>query len=210
MPSIQFLFVGEGSSDLALVSHLEALCVHCGAEEAVGVAPDLRSLPTPVGTTVREKVEMALRLEPNANLVFVHRDSDSRDPEPRYQEIERQVTALRVDISWVAVVPVREIEAWLLLDDPGIRRIAGNPRGTQQLQIPTPAEAERLADPKARLKSTLSAASGLTGTRLAQFNRAFPRHRRRLLEALGCNDPVRGMPSWQRLVHDITTTIQHL
>ena len=42
---IRFAFIGEGSSDVGLVSPLEKLCVLCGADEVTGVAPDLGRLP---------------------------------------------------------------------------------------------------------------------------------------------------------------------
>src|SRR4028119_872308 len=129
MVEIYFLFIGEGSSDEALVPHLEDICIRAGADEVSGVAPDFARLGRKVGHDVASKLEAALLLEPTANLLFVHRDADSRDPEPRREEIERAIERHAIQVSHVCVVPVQELEAWLLLDEAEIRRVAENPNG---------------------------------------------------------------------------------
>lgn len=37
---VQFVLISEGSSDNGLISHLEAVCIHAGADAARGVALD--------------------------------------------------------------------------------------------------------------------------------------------------------------------------
>jgi hypothetical protein len=205
---IHFLFIGEGSSDRGLVPHLESLCVRAGAEEATGVAPDLGRLPKPPGKDVASQVGRALRLEPTANLVFVHRDSDSRDPSARRQQI---MTALsNLGRSHVPVVPVQELEAWLLLDEGALRTVAGNPGGRQPLGLPRASHIEDVAAPKERLMAALETASGLSGRRLDKFKQRFSRHRAILLERLDIEGLLSEVPAWKTLVQDIVDALAAL
>jgi len=205
---ISFVLVCEGSFDRGLLSHLETLCVRAGADEAAGTAPDLSVLPTKVEQTVASKVRAALALEPAANLVFVHRDSDSRDPEPRYQEISSAMSEF--DREHVAVVPVQETEAWLILDEDEIRHVASNPNGKTNLNLPKLAQVEDLADPKATLRYALVSASGLQGRRLARFKRRLPTLMAQLLRRLDLDGPIVRVPAWQRLQRDLEIALGQL
>ena len=72
-------------------------------------------------------------------MLFVHRDADSSQesssagPERRYDEVARAVADASYDGAWVGIVPVRMTEAWLLLDESAIRRVAGRPHGDEPL-----------------------------------------------------------------------------
>lgn len=204
---IHFILVGEGGSDEGLIGPLESLCVDCGATEVTGTAPDFARLPEDVGHTVLEKLNAAIRLEPSANLFFIHRDSDSRDSAPRYAEIASAVIDASLRPPAVALVPVQETEAWLLLDEQAIRNVAGKPNGIAALNLPPIAQIEGTANPKERLKAALAAASQLSGRRLRKFNANFPVHRRLLLQGLSITGPIRRLPSWQRLVTDTASVI---
>ncbi len=81
------------------------------------------------------------------------------------------------DVPHVPVIPIRMTEAWLLLDEAQIRRVAGAPNDKTALDLPRAGKVESLPDPKALLKTTLARASGLKGRRLEQFNNRFPQHR---------------------------------
>jgi hypothetical protein len=131
---IHFVLVGEGPSDEGLIPHLENLCIELGATEVTGIAPDFQRLESPIRKTVMDKLQAALQLEPTANLFFVHRDADSRNPQPRYAEIKTAASNCELEAPWVAVVPVQETEAWLLLDEGAIRSVAGHPRGRISLR----------------------------------------------------------------------------
>lgn len=203
MLRVQFVFVGEGSSDAALVPHLEQLCVEAGAEEARGEALDLRCWPRRTGSRVVDKVIAALELHPTADLLFVHRDADDADPEPRHREIAAAVEEAREKVRGVAVVPVQELEAWLLFDEAAIRRVAENPGGRMPLQLPAPERVEYLGQPKERLMHLLAVASELSSRRLERFKKSFPRRRYLLLELLDTDGPLRRVPAWQRLCADL-------
>lgn len=200
---VHFLFIGEGTSDGGLIPHLESLCIEAGATEAMGVAPDFRRLSKPIGNSVEAKLRAALALEPEANLIFVHRDADGRDGNPRYTEIANSVNVCACTIPFVCIVPVQETEAWLLLDESAIRRVVGRPNGHVPLNLPTPNGVERVARPKERLREVLATASEATGRRLERVRQDFPLQRRALLLDLATAGPLERVQSWSRLRADI-------
>lgn len=193
---IHFVLVAEGSSDDGLIPHLEDLCVELGADEVTGTAIDYQRLDTPVRRTVESKLRAASHLEPGANLYFIHRDSDNRDPGPRFQEIANAVETCGLTQVWIPLVPVQETEAWILLDEGAIRAVAGRPNGRMALGLPRAGRVELLAHPKERLKEALVLASELTGRKLAKFRRDFPNHRRLLLQRLPVGGPLLEVAAW--------------
>lgn len=196
---IQFILISEGPSDEGLIPHLQKLCIDAGADEVVGAAPDYRRLPQPIGRTVADKIRATMLLEPQANLIFIHRDADGPQSEPRHREIGAAVAECGLAAAWVAVVPVRETEAWLLLDESAIRLVAGRPRGFAPLNLPLPGSVENVSRPKERLSDALVAASGLSGRRERRFRSQFPFQRKVLLLRLPVGGPLIRVPSWERL-----------
>jgi hypothetical protein len=208
---IRFGLVTEGSSDRGLVDHLEALCRRAGATEAQGHAPDLGRLPTPIGKSVAEQVRTLVKLEPDIELLFIHRDADDLDDRAARSVIDRGIESLDASIPpHVKIVPIQELEAWLLLDEVEIRHVAGNPRGRQALGLPAVAAVEGTSKPKERLELALVAASGLAGQRLARFKKRIPMFRGILLQRLDIDGPVQALTSWQRLVSDVNDAVAAL
>jgi hypothetical protein len=204
---VHFVLVGEGSSDEGLIPHLENLCIAAGADEVTGTAPDFDRLPEPCGRSVADKLRAVLQLEPEANLIFIHRDADAREPTGRLQEIQSAVEEVGVQSRWVPVVPVQETEAWLLLDEKAIRTVAENPSGRVRLNLPRPAQVERLADPKSRLQEAILTASGAAGRRLERLRAAFPQQRLLLLSRLPIGGPLEQVSSWRRVREGIQAVL---
>ena len=202
---VHFVLVAEGTSDHALVDHLRTLCVLSGADEASGLAPDWGRVKLSQPVRMKSMIDAAIELEPSADFLFIHRDSDSRDADQRRHEI-KDLMADRVS-AYVAVVPVQETEAWILLDENEIRAVAGNPNGRTALDCPRPMDVERLASPKEILEGMLATASGYSGRRLRKFRGEFPNHRRLLLERLDSNGPVADVPAHARLRRDIVALL---
>ncbi len=205
---IHFILICEGQSDEALIPHLRSLLVSCGAREATGVAPDFRRLPESVPRDVQSKVRTAVQLEKHIDLLFIHRDADSRNPEPRYSEISNGVADARYSGRWIGVVPVQETEAWLLLDEMAIRRVSGKPSGQVELNLPIPNHAETVLNPKERLSEELLRASESTGRRRALKKKKLSSLRRQLLTQLKVGGSLNSVPSWIRLKDDIIRYIQ--
>jgi len=208
---VQFLLIGEGTTERGLLEHLASLCIEAGATEASGAVPPFERLDVPVGHDLMLRLRAARRLIPTANLYFVHRDADALDPEPRYAEIAQAVATSAVDLTYVAIVPIQEPEAWLLTDEAAIRRVAGRPNGRTQLDVPALNRIEQTGHPKERLEAALLlAAQPLVGKRLKSFRQEIGRRRQQLLEALPLGGPLEQLAAWRRLRDDTTAAIAAL
>lgn len=205
---VQFVLISEGTSDHGLVSHLESVCIHLGADEVLGSAIDAQRLSSAIGIKVTDKIKVAVALEPHANLFLIHRDADSPDARPRYEEIQRAVLECDLQAAWAAVIPVQETEAWLLLDEEAIRRVASRPSGRLPLGLPGPKAVESLANPKEHLKRALATAGEVSGRRLEKLKQDFPRQRQNLLQSLSLDGKHTTVSSWQKMVADMKTAIE--
>ncbi|MDW4896921.1 DUF4276 family protein [Streptomyces californicus] len=203
------LFIGEGSSDNGLVPHVESIAVRKGLDISVTV-PDFGLLRLPTGHSVPDKIRAARGLGGSYDLTVVQRDADRGPAQDRRDEIEKAVEAEWPGLRHVAVVPVRMLEAWLLLDEACLRHVAENPRGRIGLDLPKGAAVENIADPKQLLKDSLARASEYKGRRLAQFQKRFSQHRLRMLELLDPEGPVTCLPSWRAFVEDLDAAFEVL
>jgi len=208
-PAIRFILLCEGGSDRALTRHLEELLVSCGAPAAVGIAIALSTVRDPGGggSMLERKMGAVLAAETEYDLLFVHRDAAAAGPEARAKEIAEASANLALNVSRVPIVPVRTTEAWILLDEAAIRRVAGNPRGKQPLDLPKPSNVEHLANPKGALAMALAAASGCRGNRLRKFKNRFGQHRQILLEQLPVGGALDHVPAWTRLRQAVSALV---
>lgn len=200
MDRISFALLREGTSDDGLVGVLRQLIAEEGAPRVLGA-------PRTYGGPVQKKLEELLSEEHPVDLIFVHRDSDSRDSSSRLAEISEAAKRLGVEGATVGVVPVAMTEAWLLCDEQAIRDVVGRSRGTEGLGLPRLSEIERVADPKALLKDACLRASEATGRRRQVVAKSFPRYRASLLERLDINGPVSRLDAWRRLRSDIRAVL---
>ena len=208
-PATRFILLCEGSSDRALVPHLERLLVSCGATAAVGFAIPLSTVRDPGGggSVLERKLGVVLAAETEYDLLFVHRDADAAGHEARTREIIDASANMALNVNRVPIVPVRATEAWILLDEAAIRRVAGKPRGRQPLNLPRPSRVEQLADPKGALDTALASASGCRGYRLRKFRSRFGQHRRILLEQLPIGGALDHIPAWARLREAVSALV---
>lgn len=202
------LFVGEGSSDEGITVHIERIAIESGLSLAI-TAPNSGLLPTP-DRSVRGKLKAILELGAGYDLFVIHRDADGAGRQSRVDEIVSAIRDVTPTTPYVPVIPVRMTEAWLVLEERLIRVVAGNPNGRTALEIPDPARAERIADPKALLKELLVNASGLTGRKRRMFQARFPFHRRQVLERLDPRGPVTRLRSWQDFDVDLRDALSAL
>ncbi|RKN41783.1 DUF4276 family protein [Streptomyces hoynatensis] len=205
--TLRVLFLSEGSSDGGLVPHIEKIAAQVEAPVIVS-APDLSWLRQPVGREVSDKLQAVRRLSDDYDLALPHRDADKFSTEARRDEISTSAAAAWPGLAYVPVIPVRMLEAWLLLDEAAIRQVAGNPRGRVNLQLPKASSVEKLPDPKKFLKETIAKASELRGRRLEELNKRFPRNRHRLLELLDVEGPVSEVTSWKVFVSELTAALR--
>lgn len=192
------LLLADGPSDEPLGRHVAALARQHGVRLDV-VAPEFGRMDAPPGLSVKDRLRRMLAIDPDFELLIVHRDCEGQMVADRLTEIRIATEELAVDWPTVPVIPIRMTEAWLLLDEPAIRAVAGRPTGTESLDLPQRAGVEAAADPKSRLQAALAAASGLSGRRLRKFKRDFPAHRRQLLDRLDRTGPVHELSAWRAL-----------
>jgi hypothetical protein len=208
---VRFALISEGSSDRGLVGHLEESCRRAGATEVQGDAPDLGRLPVRIGKAVADQVQAILRFEPGVDFFFIHRDADEPDDTTIREVIDRGVSALESGAPpHVKVVPIQELEAWLLLDEAEIRHVAGHPRGKQELNLPPVRSIETTTSPKERLEHALIAASGLSGHRLVSFKKRLPALRSTLLQRLDLDGPIQNLSAWRKLVTETREVVESL
>lgn len=200
--SIFFVLLREGSSDDGLVPHLQRLVIEAGADEVAGTVRDHRG-------TVSAKLAALLNDGVLPDLVFIHRDSDSPDHTVRYQEIVEAAGVHGLEVV-VPIVPVQELEAWLLLDEAEIRRVVGRPSGRGSLGLPAAGKVESVSDPKRLLQDALLTASEATGRRRAQIKRDFGRHRGILLARLDLWGGIQTVPAWRRLRSDVERVVSEI
>jgi hypothetical protein len=172
MDFLRFTLVGEGSSDENLIPILEWAVREQGVEVAQGEFARWDLLPEKPAT-VAEKIIAGLALY-ECDLLFIHRDSDQLDPSPRRKEITSAVNEAKafqiINVPSVPVIPIRETEAWLLIEERAIRMAANNPNGKNNLKLPSFKRIEKCADPKKELQRVLRAASEHSPQRLKTFN----------------------------------------
>jgi hypothetical protein len=195
-PIVTYVLLCEGSSDQGLVTVISELLRRAGADHVINIVRDYR------GTTAEKLRELALHGPHTLDFVFLHRDSDHEDHRPRYAEVRHGFDA--AGFRGVPVIPVQETEAWLLTDEDAIRSAVGNPNGRAALSLPAITKIEQTKNPKEVLQVACLAASEVSGGRLARARRRFPAFRQYLLENLDPDGPESQLPSFQRLVSDIT------
>lgn len=170
MKELRCTLVSDGSSDRALIPSLTWLLQQHQVKYPIQFEwADLRRLRKPP-QGLAQRIEKSLELYP-CDLLFVHRDAERSSRQRRVKEIHKALAEVG---SWsagrtVCVVPVRMMEAWLLIEETALRQAAGNPLGKKPLQFPPIEALERLPSPKKTLHKLLRQASELTGRRLRKF-----------------------------------------
>lgn len=194
--------LADGSSDRVLQPILSWLLdVHCPQPHQIEYAPLHQG-------SLDRRIAQALDDYP-CDLLFIHRDAERADPAARHSEIASAMPAEPGGAQFVAVIPVRMTEAWLLFDAHAIRRAADNPNGNVPLGLPKINKIEQLADPKETLFSLLRTASGRSPHRMRRFNPEACRHRITELVTEGDFAPLRQLPAFQRLEAQVQAVFQN-
>lgn len=199
----RFLLVCEGSSDAPLALHIQRLFENCGHPR-----PDFNV--SREGRLLVDKIRSGLDLAPRHDVLFIHRDADRVGADARYAEITEAVQQAGCAHHWIGIVPVRMTESWLLLDEAAIRRAAGNPNGRIELDLPSPAEAERVADPKSLLRSAIILSAEVQGRRRRALTKRLSGIRDQLLENLPVGGPLEQLESWTRFRDDTVAALNQI
>ncbi|MEU9887658.1 DUF4276 family protein [Sphaerisporangium sp. NPDC051011] len=200
--TLRVLFLGEGTSDSGIVSHIERHGLRRGIDVVV-TDPAVERLGLKGDGTLRGKLQAVLRFGGDYDVIVIHRDADNQGRQCRVDEVRAAVRDAKPTAACVPVIPVRMTEAWLLVDERQIREVAGNPNGKKALGLPDAAKVEMVSDPKALLKDVLVRAADVTGRRREKFNQRFPQHRHQLLERIDPDGQICKVPSWNAFVQDL-------
>lgn len=200
-----FAFLREGTSDDGLVPHLSELLIRGGLDQVTGTARDYKG---PIGA----RLEQVAAEETVVDIVFVHRDTDGPSDAERRSEIATAVEEIEDGFQAIVipVVPIQELEAWLLLDEAAIRHVVGKPSKRAPLNLPKLARVEVTNSPKEILRAALLTASETSGRRLKEEKARFSERRRTLLERLDIDGPIQELRAWQALVRDVDAAVQRL
>jgi hypothetical protein len=201
--SVDFVLLREGSSDDALVVPLQELVVRSGAHEATGTSLAYRG-------SIEDKLQALLSEGASPDLIFIHRDADTRSSHARRMEIRAACEKVAQLPAVVSVVPIQETEAWLLVDPQAIRDVVGRTDGTSALTLPKIKHIESTSDPKSVLATALLDASDTTGRRHRQEIKRFSSYRRLLLERLNPDGAIQQLSSWVALVDEVQNAMASL
>ncbi len=208
----------EGSTDDRFLNPLlarlcEDLCLRRG-EGPIEVAPlVLLHAPSRFRNASHEVqvLESVRNMQCQIDILFLHTDGGgdaARAIEERIDPVRRIIQERLTSFGGraIAVVPVRETEAWALADGDAIRTAFGSNRDDSSLGIPARiAEVESLPDPKRSLNDAWRA--------------AWPNRRRRNQSATGCLDllgqharldRLRLVPAFARLHDDLLGALRQL
>jgi len=158
----------EGPTDYYFLRPLlQRLCEDLCAREAIGPVDvsEVLSLdhPDEVDAAPREqRILAAAKLAQNSwTILFVHADGANDPKRIRKEQVEPSLELLRDSFKDdgvpVAVVPIRETEAWAIADGDAIRSAFGTDISNGELGLPARRAAEAVTDPKAVLQLAFNA-----------------------------------------------------
>lgn len=203
MTYLRLTLVCDGPTDQALLPIVRWLLEKHSTALFEQNWADLRRLPRREAR-LAGRVRAALDMYP-CDVLVVHRDAESEPPQNRLAEINDATRTCQEKV--VCAVPVRMTEAWLLFDEPAIRRAAGCPNGRNRLTLPSPfKEAESIPNPKTVVRQALRAASNLSGRRLKQLQPDI----RRLSDLIEDFTPLRALPSFRYFEQSLCKALQSL
>ena len=211
------LFV-EGSTDYRLLGRIlyrtvENLCVfHANGVVEIG---DVRELDAPKayqdGSRATRILEAARQDIGAFHILFIHADANGDADRARQERIEPAIRLIRqreelTNTHNVAVVPVRETEAWALADGDALRGAFGTTLDDEGLGIPArPQEVERLTEPKQVLDHALREAIGGSRRRRHQVTTYL----NAIGERVGLTR-LRAVPAYRRFEGDLRAALRQL
>jgi hypothetical protein len=177
MRYLELALFAEGPTDYRFLSPIlrrvteDICCQH--AKQSVDVREEVLRLQTPQqerDASRAQRILAAARQDCHSYVIlFIHSDSDGNWERALKERIEPAMLLLNQDAvtqqkKTIAVIPVRETEAWTLVDGDALRASFGIKMTNQQLGIPSKArEVEKLIDPKLVLELALAKALGHRG-----------------------------------------------
>lgn len=206
----------EGSTDYSFLRPLllrlcEDLCVEADSPVDIG---EILALDHPLSMAGASRAERIARAAQDAapawNILFVHADADGDAKSALRERIEPGLCLVRqagIDrTEGVAVIPVRETEAWAVADADAVRNVMGTTLDDERLGLTVRGRAlEGVTNPKAILETAFNAAG--MGPRRKRINVAA------LFNALGeqvALQILRCLPSFVSMENELRAALQRL
>ncbi len=196
-----YTLVADGTSDRVLLPILT------WSLRQKGVTPVVEQWAVtriPRQRTTEDRLKAVLDLYP-CDVLFVHRDAEGQPHASRRAEVANVLHW--ASVRHIPVVPVRMTEAWLLADEMAIRSAAGNPNGTNTLNLPDVRRLEDLPDPKRVLRDALTLACGLNARRRGRL--PVSERVQRIPHFIDDYSFLNLLPAFQTLQQDISELLQN-
>ena len=177
----------------------------------IGEVLELHSLVPARDARREERIFTAARAALGAwDVLFVHADGGGDPDGARSDQIEPARQRIAAELAGagksVAVVPVRETEAWALCDPDAIRSVLGTTLSDEALGLTEHTRVESIARPKTVLRELGGRVAGRRGARRKLGSKRF-------LPRLGeyvALDRLRGVPAFQQLEADLHEALTQL
>jgi hypothetical protein len=206
----------EGPTDYHFLRPLlQRLCEELCASEALAPVEVSEVLalnhPAETNEAAREQRVFAAAKEARGSwrILFVHADGANDPMRARDEQVEPSLVLLRDTFEnegiGVAVVPVRETEAWAIADGDAIRAAFGTSLDDAQLGVPPRRVVETTTDPKAVLQ-TAFLATRPSGQRRKQGTSPY-------LNTLGeavSLDRLRELGAFKKLIDELRVALKQL
>jgi hypothetical protein len=178
----------------------------------IGNVLELESPPDLEADRATRITEAAREAFPAWNVLFIHSDSGGNAERAREQQVDP--ARIRVEQEFntalhrcVAVVPIRETEAWALADGDALRDAFGTSLDNIVLGIPTrPRDVEHVLDPKKALENAFRTAQG--GRRSRRHKPGAP-YLERIADSVRL-DVLAQLPAFSTFRQEFTTALQDL
>lgn len=143
------------------------------------------------------------------HLLFIHADEDGEGPVANENRVQPGKAAVEAALgsngrSVVAVIPIRETEAWALAHGETLRAVFASDRSDAEMGLPRPSEVERCGDPKTALEHAYS---------VCRSGRRPPRRAVDFLDLLGDQVPLdrlRVLAAYRQLEEEVLAALVHL
>ena len=204
MRSLTITLVTEGGADRALIYVIEWLTKDMGINARV-VYPDLGRYPGKL-SSMAERIVAAIDMDESCDILCIHRDADGDGVDARKCEILSAIGkakqkagpgALQFPID-VCIIPVRETEAWFLINEDAILFAAA--AKNKSVKLPRIGDIENISQPKKYLYEMLKKASGASGRKLKKIRPQESVHR--VAELISDYSPLRKLSAFQKFEKD--------
>lgn len=169
MNKITYTLLADGRSDRALMNIIKWSIRRINERMAIdGEYADLGGMKFPP-KNLGDRIDAANKHYPS-DVLFIHRDAENESLETREEEIKKHLSESTVGNSPIFIIPVRMMEAWLLIDKAAIAKAAGNREFKGDLEIPKIKNIEKESNPKKLLQDLIYKASEKAGRARKKLN----------------------------------------